>query len=93
MQIEEKKMRQKEVEAKGETLLKCFHSFKYVIDHVDVHFFFYVNSLQFTALCDSFCTFCIFSAQIPWQLSQVYNHLYSFFSLVNKLFKNLPLTL
>ena len=33
-------MRQQEVEAKEETQRKCFHSFKYVMDHANVRFLF-----------------------------------------------------
>ena len=41
-----KTMRQKVVEAKEETLRKGFHLFKYVINHMNVDFFFCVNSLH-----------------------------------------------
>ena len=32
---------------------KCFHAFNYVIDHVSIHFFFYVDSLL-SSLCSSY---------------------------------------
>ena len=65
MQIEEKKNEtQRGWSKRRNCLLKCFHSFKYVIDHAGVRFFFYVNSLRYTALCNSFCTCIIFSAQV-----------------------------
>ena len=41
MQTEEKKLRQKDIEATVKNCLwKCFHSFKYVIDQANVCFFF-----------------------------------------------------
>ena len=74
-------MREKQKNSKKKKCLqKCFHSSKYVRNHVDVRFFLlisiYSQSLNdvniCTALCDSFCTTCcIFSAQIALQLSQV----------------------
>ena len=36
----------KEVEAKEETVNKCFYLFNYIIDHASIHFFFYINSLH-----------------------------------------------
>ena len=41
-----KTMRQKEVKAKEETLQKSFPSFKYLLDHANVCFLFYINSLD-----------------------------------------------
>ena len=40
-----KTMRQRGRNERRNCQQKCFHSFKYVIDHVSIHFFFYVNSL------------------------------------------------
>ena len=36
-------MRQEEVEAKEETVYEISHSFKYVINHANARFFFYVS--------------------------------------------------
>ena len=71
-------------------LLKCFYSFKCVIDHAHVCFFFYASNFHYIALFDSFCTFCLISAQIPWHFSQIYIHLYILFRWIHKLLKNLP---
>ena len=41
-----KTMRQRGRSERRNCQRKCFHSFNYVIDHVSIHFFFYVNSLR-----------------------------------------------
>ena len=65
-------------------LRKCFHSFKYVIDHSNVRFFFLtslqtcshsLNKVNLNPSCDSFCAnCCIFSIPITSQFSQVYSY-------------------
>ena len=41
-----KTMRQRGRSERRNCQRKCFHSFNYIIDHVSIHFFFYVNSLR-----------------------------------------------
>ena len=64
----------KRLKQRRNCLGKCAFSFKYMIDHANVSFFFYVNKLH-CIMCGFFCTSCCtFSAQIALQVSQVYSH-------------------
>ena len=100
MQKEEKKNETKRRRSERRNWLqKSFHSFKYITDHTNVHFFFLISLRTYsqslndinicTVLCDSFCTTCcIFPAQIALQLSQFIAIQFFFFWVW--IFKNHP---